>query len=291
MLIQQTATGSLDYEPCHYGTSKIPFRGPKRGLVQPFIACVGGSETYGRYVPDPFPALLEARLGLPVVNLGWMNAGIDVFMHDPAVVEICRKAELCVVQVTGAQNISNRLYSVHPRRNDRFVKPSPLLSAIYGEVDFSDIHFTRHLLTTLYATSAQRFSIVESELATAWLARMKLFLDRLGANTMLLWLSRIAPPDEAHFRDDAPDPLFVDCAMLDLLSAYVRDTVIAPLSAQARESGTNGMVFAPLEEPAARQLPSVLAHGEVAEALAGPVSTFLQKKRPTTGAGPSGKTL
>ena len=37
----------LDYLPCRYGTSKLMFRGPRRRLEAPYIAFLGGPETYG----------------------------------------------------------------------------------------------------------------------------------------------------------------------------------------------------------------------------------------------------
>ena len=72
--------GSLDYFPCHYGSSRILFRGPKRDTDRAYVAVLGGTEAYGKFVPDPFPDLLERDLGLAVANLGCMNAGPDVFL-------------------------------------------------------------------------------------------------------------------------------------------------------------------------------------------------------------------
>ena len=54
------------------------------------------------------------------------KAGTDDLRDSPALAV----ARLTVLQVTGAQNMSNRFYSVHPRRNDRFLKASPLLRAM-----------------------------------------------------------------------------------------------------------------------------------------------------------------
>ena len=47
---------------------------------------VGGTETYGKFVADPYPALIE-RIGLPVVNFGCVNAGIDVFVSEPTMID------------------------------------------------------------------------------------------------------------------------------------------------------------------------------------------------------------
>ena len=100
--------GALDYFPCRYGMSKLLFRGPHRELDGPFCAVLGGTETYGKFVADPYPALVEQMTGLRMVNLGCINAGPDVFLNEPAVIEIAALARATVVQVLGAQNLTNR---------------------------------------------------------------------------------------------------------------------------------------------------------------------------------------
>ena len=143
----------LDYALCRYGTSKLLFRGPLRRTSSPYVVFVGGTQTFGRYVETPFPALVELSSGVPCINFGLQNAGLDVFLHDAEVMKIAAGGHVTVVQVLGAHNMSNRYYSVHPRRNDRFIAPSKLLCSIYPEVDFAEFHFTRHLLEALKQVS------------------------------------------------------------------------------------------------------------------------------------------
>ena len=71
---------ALDYFPCRYGQSRLLFRGPPRNLDGAYAVVMGGTETYGKFVPDPYAALLEEKLGLPVVaflcdRLAVMKAG------------------------------------------------------------------------------------------------------------------------------------------------------------------------------------------------------------------------
>ena len=144
--------------------SKLAMRGPARDLGHPFVAVLGGSETYGKGVARPYPALLEERIGVPVVNLGVMHAGASLFTKERWLLDVASDARLTVIQILGAQNMSNRLYCVHPRRNDRFLTTSSALRLIYPEVDFSEVNFTGHLLRRLEETSRERFSIVVEEL-------------------------------------------------------------------------------------------------------------------------------
>ncbi len=99
MAFQYTGESALDYFPCRYGKSKLLFRGPRRRLDVPFVAAVGGTETYGKFVAQPWPELLERKLGMQVVNFGYLNAGVDVFLHEPQIIEASEAAQLTVVQL------------------------------------------------------------------------------------------------------------------------------------------------------------------------------------------------
>ncbi len=260
---------SPDYYPCRYGRSKLLFRGPRRDLAAPFVAVLGGAETYGKFVPQPYPALLEGMLGKPVVNFGVPSAGPDAWSHDPALVELVAKARVTVVQVTGAQNLTNRFYSVHPRRNDRFLRASPLLLQIFREVDFTEFNFTRHMLQSLRRVSPEKFALLADELRAAWLARMSALVPRLGPRVVLVWMQ----PDPG---DPDAEPMLVDAAMIDALRPHVAAVLSVSFSATARAAGVAGMVFPPLAEPAARGMPGPLHHAELAAAIAPVVAPLLQ---------------
>ena len=260
--------GALDYFPCRYGTSRLLFRGPRRALDRPYVAVLGGTETYGKYVPRPYPDLIEAETGFRMVNLGCVNAGLDVYLNEEAVTQIAAKAEAAVVQLVGAHNLTNRFYTVHPRRNDRFLAASPLLKSMFRDVEFTDFHFTRHMLMTLQAASAERFEAVAEELQAAWLVRMKQLLARLPTKVVLLWMSAHRPPAKAGQTHLQTEPLLVDTRMIaaikPMATAYVE--VISSPAAKAR--GVEGMAFSPLDAPAAAGLPGPAVHDEVAQRLA-----------------------
>ena len=269
MSIDVLGPGALDYLPCRYGASKLLFRGPKRTLDQPYIAFIGGTETYGKFIQKPFPALVEAAMKKTCVNFGFLNAGVDVFVRDPFVLDAANKADVTVIQVMGAQNMTNRFYSVHPRRNDRFIAASQLLGVIYREVDFSEYHFTRHMLSDLMTLSADRFEAVRSELQQAWLARMRLLLAQITGKTVLVWFAENPPSQGDDTSGDllGSDPLFITRQMLDELAPLVTETVVVEPSTQAMDAGTEGMVFSELETVAAQQMLGPQAHAEAAEAI------------------------
>ena len=264
MSFERSGATSLDYQFCTYGASKTKFRGPRYDGPEKTICFVGGSETFGRYVPHPFVTRVGEALEIPVTNLGCMNAGPDVFLNEPDVLSRCCASRLTVIQVLGAQNLSNRLYTVHPRRNDRFLKPSPLLETIYKDVDFTDFHFTQHMLGTLKLVSPERFDIVVQEIQTAWTARMKSLIDRIGGPVVLLWLSRPEPEELSVL---GQPPYFISQAVLDDVRDATKGLIAPDLSDAARRADVTSMIFPMLEAPIARRELSPKGHEEVAEQI------------------------
>lgn len=266
MTYEHPGDGALDYFPCRYGKSKLLFRGPRKRLDDEYVAVIGGTETYGKFIETPYPALLEEALGLTVANFGYMNAGTDVFANDPSIVEACDKARVSVIQLMGAQNMSNRFYAVHPRRNDRFLRASALMKTVFSEVDFTEFHFTRHMLSALKHRSADKYAIVVEELKAAWVARMRMLLQKIEGKSVLLWLVDDAAGRTA--RDElGGNPLLVDDVMVDQIRPFATEVLRIEPSEASRADGTEGMYFAPLDGPAAGEMPGPRVHREVADAL------------------------
>jgi hypothetical protein len=261
--------GPLDYLPCRYGTSKLLFRGPKRDLSEPYVAFIGTTETYGKFIDAPFPNLVEEELGISCVNFGQCTAGVDAFAADSFVIKASSDAEITVIQIMGAQNMTNRFYSVHPRRNDRFLSAASILQTIYREVDFAEFNFNRHMLSHLMALSPVRFATVRQELQDAWLARMQFLLSQIKGKTILLWMSAQAPCrwDEDCTGDLGGEPLFITREMVDKIIPNATAYVEVVASSRARAEGVDGMVFSEMDGPAAAEMLGPIAHREVAEAL------------------------
>jgi hypothetical protein len=264
-----TGRGGLDYLACRYGRSQLQLRGPKRRLEGDYALFLGGTETYGRYIVQPLSDLVEAATGHVCVNLGVQNAGVDAFLNDASVMDMASRARVTVVQVMGAQNMSNRFYAVHPRRNDRFLNASDLMKRLFREVDFTEFTFNRHMLSTIRRVSPERYQMIEQELQEAWVARMRHLLQGAGGRKVLLWFAAHAPENRVTGRDDlGGDPLFINRQMIDSLRHHVTEVVEVVASPEALAQGTAGMVFDPLEEAKANTMMGPAAHAEAAAALA-----------------------
>jgi len=268
MSMHVTGAAALDDPICRYPGSELPVRGPCADLGAPYTAFLGGSETFGRFVAAPFPALVDRRLGRSCVNLGCMNAGLDAILGDAGVMRIAAGARLAVVQLPGAQNLSNLYYRVHPRRNDRFLAPTRRLAALYPEVDFTEFHFTKHLLSTLHRRAPDRFAPLREELRAVWVARMAQLLQALGGRALLLWLQYDDPRPRAG---DAlgPEPLLVTRAMIDRVKPHARGLVEVPVAPAGELAGeTRKMAFGPLQAPTAEHMLGPAMHARIAARLA-----------------------
>jgi hypothetical protein len=95
---------------------------------------------------------------------------------------------------------------------------------------------------------------------------MKEFLSQLGGPTLLLWFADRAPGlPGARMRLSGQSPLLVDAAMLESLRPQVSD--IVQVVSPPHSGPAPGMVYPPLEELAAAELPGPASHERVAAAL------------------------
>ncbi len=272
---ENTLVGDMSYErpgvdtpgdqTCQYGASKLHFRGPKRPLDVPYVACIGGTETFGRFVPDPFPAVLERRLGEVCVNLGCINGGLDTVIQDPELLRMAHKADISILQLPGAHNLSNRLYRVHPRRNDRFLQASETLAGLYPEVDFTEFHFNKHLLNHLLAFGADRFSLVKRELQQAWLARMRLLVSQMDGVIALLWLRYDGQEEDVAESGMGADPWLITSDMVEKLRNDVSTIVEVSVQPAGASDELEDMIFGTMQEPAAEHMMGPATHQIVAD--------------------------
>lgn len=255
--------GNLNYRLCGFPGSRIEFRGPVPDMSEPFVAMLGGTETFGKYVGAPFPSLFAEWARMPVMNLGVCHSGLSLLDSEKWLLDAASRADLTVLQVPGAQTVSNRLYCVHPRRNDRFIGASPRLCRMFPDVDFAEINFTGHLMETLARRSPEAFSKVIDELRQAWMHRMRKVIDSIRGDVLLLWMS------DRHPEARGGEPLFVNRDMLDRLTPYTVGMVEAVFP---EEPSLEGKIVPFGEEQAALKLPGPVQHARIAEALVDRIS-------------------
>ncbi|WP_035255944.1 DUF6473 family protein, partial [Actibacterium mucosum] len=258
-MYEHLGTGALDYAPCRYGTSKLLFRGPKQPTNGKYCTVLGGVEVYGRFIEVPFTEVLQRRLNMPVLNLGCVNAGLDAFLKDEAVLDLARNSVLPVIQTLGAQNMSNMYYTVHPRRNDRFVRANDALKVLLPRVDFTEFNFTRHMLRGIRKASREAFDVVVAQVRRDWVAGMRDLGERLDGRALLLHVG-VDKKLRSTYGPMGPDPLFVTGEMLASVRDCFADLLVVKLDAEAVRPSRRGKVYSRLEEHVAMQFPGPRVH-------------------------------
>ena len=215
-----------------FGRSKQIFRGPRPNLKRPYVAFIGGSEPFGKFVSVPFPKLVQKYIHVPCVNWGTPSAGPGFFLKDPVLLEACSNAEACVVQAMDPVALSNRMYSVFPRRNTRLRGVSESLRALFPDVEFDDYKYVPALMRKLRAMDEAAFRVVVAEQKSAWVARMLELLEDIETRKVLLWLDTM---------DGNKRRGLVTEEMVEVLRARVDRVVRVPVAAKrGRVSGFAG---------------------------------------------------
>ena len=264
----------IKYQDYRFGRARQRFRGPKPDLGRPYIAFIGGSETYGKFVHDPYPAILARNLGVTCANWGTPGAGPSFFLKDPVLLEACSNARVCVISVMGAVAMSNRLYSVFKRRNSRLRTTTETLQALYPRMQLSEFRFAHNMLHRMYRENPENFKLLEIELRQAWVARMRELLDDIETARVLLWMStrtpdeKFSPSNKEHF---LVAPAFVTREMLEAV-APMADLVVEYVAAdEVGADPADGRVYNPDIDTLATICPGSTMHAQTAELLTAPL--------------------
>lgn len=254
------------------------FRGPAVDLSRPYVACIGAAQTFGRFVPRPFTALLADRLGVQVLNLGSGGAGPRLF-DSPRYLELLNGAEAVIVQVLSGRSEGNSLFDnsdsgdlfgVRLRDNKR--------------MRFED--FLGDLVKT-GPPDLVRQAVHETQ--ERYVQKMAGLLDRIHRPKVLLWFSNRAP----NYRPDVssawgilgPFPQLVDAAMMAEIRAH-SDAYVECVSTRGipqtlwkanREIDGTSLEKGVLVN---RYYPSPEMHAEAAELLTPAVRRFLPVTQP-----------
>ncbi len=207
------------------GGARLPIRPLPKALQRDYVVFLGSDDTYGCHLSYPFTDLIEDATGIQTVNLGCVGARIDAFQQNEGILEMCRGARLVFIEALGAEAMSNRLYRVDVRNNQRLIRVTKYLKALYEGVDFSGIETVGELLTMLAQLSEEKLYFVRLELHMAWVARMKRLIKQIGVPVILLWLADHDPFYAATGGTIFRDPLFVDRTMLEALRQEVVDII------------------------------------------------------------------
>jgi len=129
-------------------------------------------------------------------------------------------------------------------------------------------HAMEYPVTTELPFDSPDYNVALAGFYDAWAARLVALLDHIPGKTVLLWLGDHAPLPAGGRVNLHADPLLIDAEMIATVRAHASDYLEVLISPAARAHGLAGMAFAPLEQPAALEVPGPTVHAEVAARLA-----------------------
>lgn len=248
---------------CDYGHPRARFRGPECDFRRRHIAYLGGRETMGRFMGQPFSVMVEQATGYGALNLGQNNAGVEFFARFQGLDQLTRRASHVVIEISSAALQSNRYYRVHPVRNDRITSISEECGL--GEA-IGDAHFIRHFLSTAAQDNPHLFTKLRRHLAAHWVLKMQNLIAQFQVPVHLLWFSPKSPDNVSH-APLAADPLFVDRTMLNALWPHVENLIEVPLTHQTRVEEDPQLEFTVDQAAAAGQMLGQAAHYRATRAI------------------------
>ena len=284
-MYQKADAGFIDYRQYRFGSSKVLVRGPEEPIAKPYIVCLGAAQTFGRFVEQPFPRLLQERLGVRCVNLGAAGGGPDLFLADEEILALCAGAEACVLQVMSGRSINNGYYRVEKRRNAIVASVSPDLRDVAQAMrqerrKLSAHDFLQKVKQQKDPDLAQR---VFDEVRRAWIEAYARLLKDIRTHRVLFWFSERPPESREKYTHGGAlmkFPQLVDKGMIEAVRLHADDYVeCASSDGMPQSLLRNGapVLFTENGLPRAKNpyYPSPEMHASAAEALAAPLRKVL----------------
>ena len=98
-------------DPSRFCPLRIRGPRPERLDAGSYFVCIGAAQTFGRFFADPFPAILAARIGYPVLNISHGGAGPSFFCgSNERLLHYVNRARFVVIQIMSGRSESNSLF-------------------------------------------------------------------------------------------------------------------------------------------------------------------------------------
>jgi Domain of unknown function (DUF6473) len=202
----------IDYELHQLPGLEGAFRGPPIHTNE-YLACLGGAQTFGRFVQTPFPRLISHAIGIESLNLGRGGAGPSFYYSDSTLLGYINRARFVIVQVLSGRSQSNSLFCT---TNHGMLG---LNLAEGREVTANDFY------TWLMNQDEQLVRKIVAETRDNYVLAMTQLLHAITPPKILLWLSVRSPEYPEHWglpvwRLWGEFPQLVNREMIDRLQTH-----------------------------------------------------------------------
>lgn len=206
----------IDYSPYVLTRSGLRFRGPDpRPLTKGnYITCIGSAHTYGCFCEKPYPSLLQEKLGIPVVNLGYGGVGPSFFNRHSELIDIANNGQAVVLQVMSARCESNSRFMsegsivVFDRKLQKWMRAEdvwyrvligdlPLMSVIKKSPSL-DVAL-RLLSLMVRHKRVEYIKQLIHESREEWMKQYRILITNLRVPKILFWFSTRSPDYQVRY--------------------------------------------------------------------------------------------
>jgi hypothetical protein len=187
---------AIDYQMWRQNGAGPPMRGPQLDDLRhrSYIVALGAAQTFGRFCSHPYPALLSAKLGFPVLNLGFDGAGPKQFCR-PGLLQLINNAALVIVQVMSGRSLSNSVFECPNDGGTLKRRDKPDSEPVFALTAWRE---WMNEIDAKYATNQpEKIRVIRSlmlESRVRWVGEMAFLAEQITVPTVLFWFSR-RPPD------------------------------------------------------------------------------------------------
>ena len=159
-------------------------RGQPPRRDQPYITCVGASQTFGRNdltpVTDPFPQIISEKTGKQVVNLGIGDASPGTFLND-VLLDVINGGDLCLLQTMSARTQPTEMWDTTP--NEAGLICGKVVNTSGIEKEINDVW--KQCLP-----AKQKANLLREQARQGWRIDYTLLLQEITVPIYLLWISQ-----------------------------------------------------------------------------------------------------
>ena len=212
-----------DYQlfPLKSANSEYPFilRGPKPSTLETdgYFACLGAAFTFGCFTDKPYPTLLQEKLGLPTLNLGFAGAGPSWFLQNKELIEYANNAKFVIILVMSGRSESNSLYNCGR------------LAGLHRKSDNKKITAFNAYQELLENYPEEYAREIVNETRNNWIANYQELLSLIKKPKILFWFSERNTeytPAYTHVYHLFGDfPQMVNSSMIDEIKDYCEEYV------------------------------------------------------------------
>lgn len=215
---QQRDQDIVDYQLWKLSTPQMDFllRGqrPQRLEQGQYIAHLGAAFTFGRFVPQPYPALLSAALNLDALNLGFAGIG-PAFFNDPrhsGLIDWINRAKFATILVFSGRSQATSRFPTAPYSQEQYILEN-------GKVVPADFAYQQ----LLNHESPETLALLVEETRSRYLEEFSRLLDQITVPKVLVWFAKRKPDYQESYQSlfklFSNFPHLVNRPMMDQLSA------------------------------------------------------------------------